>query len=444
MTRRKKSGGGGKFHRPSPERQAERLSPRFERLQQTLEERGARLQMEARDLVPEEVVVLETVGTVDEFVRAVEAVPGMEWLVEVEAEEIPPDDDFFALTGDDKARSDKALRGRVFMVFTNQTALQQMVSLRERWLSDRGLPRGLGRWKTLFQQLRDVRYWGVRDRLQETGILDDWRDRVEHGQEVVPCEIELWHRREPESQRTARRNRVVGLVEHMAGRLIAEANIEEIAYHALLVHLPAAGVRPLWESSESDVALVQCEQIQFFRASGQMSASLAEELQDQEQGALPEEPSAGSPVVALFDGLPLQAHRRLQGRLVVDDPDGFEGDSPAVSRRHGTAMASLILHGDLAVGEAPLRRPLYVRPILRPDLRDWRNHTETVPEGTLVVDLVHRAVRRLFEGDGGEAPVAPHVSIINLSKCDCAGQSCLRFALRRHGRTSSRTRRRDH
>ena len=36
--------------------------------------------MEARDLVPEEVVVLETVGTVDEFIRAVEAVPG--WRVE--------------------------------------------------------------------------------------------------------------------------------------------------------------------------------------------------------------------------------------------------------------------------------------------------------------------------------------------------------------------------
>ena len=78
-------------------------------------------------------------------------------------------------------------------------------------------------------------------------------------------------------------------------------------------------------------------------------------------------------------------------------------------------MASLILHGDLTAGEAPLPKPLYVRPILRPDPRDWRNHTETVPEGTLVVDLIHRAVRRLFERDGGEAPVAPHVSIINLS-----------------------------
>ena len=414
MARRKKPPGGGKFHRPPPERQSERLSPQFERLQQTLEERRARLQMEARDLVPEEVVVLETVGTVDEFIRAVEAVQGMEWLAEIEAEEIPPDDNFFALAKDGEARPDKALRGRVFMVFTNQTALQQMVSLWEGWLSDGRLPRNLGRWKTLFQQLRDVRHWGVRDRLQETGILEDWQERVEYGQELAPCEIELWYRRNPEQRRTAR-SRVVDLVEGMAGRLIAEADIEEIVYHALLVHLPVVQILPLLESIESDIELFQCEQIQFFRASGQTSASLADEFQDQDQEAIPEEPPAGSPVVALFDGLPLQAHRRLQGRLVVDDPDDFEREYPAVTRRHGTAMASLILHGDLAAGEGPLPRPLYVRPILQQDPRDWRNHTETVPEGTLVVDLVHRAVRRLFEGDGDEAPVAPHVSIINLS-----------------------------
>ena len=370
--------------------------------------------MEDRDLVPEEVVVLETVETVDKFIRAVEAVPGMEWLAEVEAEGIPPDDDFFALASDGKTRSDRALRGRVFMVFTNQAALQQMVSLWKMWLSDGGLPQDLGRWKTLFRQLRDVRYWGVRDRLQETGVLEDWQERVEHGQDLVPCEIELWRRLNPEQRRTAR-SRVVDLVEDMAGQVIAEADIEEIAYHGLLVHLPVVQVRPLFESIQSDIELVQCEQIQFFRASGQMSASLADEFQDQDEEALPEEPAAGFPVVALFDGLPLQAHRRLQGRLVVDDPDDFERDYPVDTRRHGTAMASLILHGDLAASEGPLPRLLYVRPILRQDPRDWRNHTETVPEGALVVDLVHRAVRRLFEGDGGEAPVAPHVSIINLS-----------------------------
>ena len=189
----------------------------------------------------------------------------------------------------------------------------------------------------------------------------------------------------------------------------------DTGYNSLIVRAKVAQIRPLWESSRSEIALVQCEQIQFFRATGQRSASLVDEFQNQDQAAIPEEPPAGSPVVVLFDGLPLQAHRRLQGRLVVNDPDGFEGDSPAVNRRHGTAMASIILHGDLTAGEAPLPRPLYVRPILRPNPNDWRNHTEIVPEGTLVVDLIHRAVRRLFERDGDEAPVAPHVSVINLS-----------------------------
>src|SRR6202008_4337933 len=33
----------------------------------------------------------------------------------------------------------------------------------------------------------------------------------------------------------------------------------------------------------------------------------------------------------------------------------------------------------------------------------------------LLVDLVHRAVRRMFEGDGGQNPSAPQVLVVNLS-----------------------------
>ena len=270
------------------------------------------------------------------------------------------------------------------------------------------------RWAALFQQLRDVRRWGVQDRLQETGILDDWEERIEHDQEVVPCEIELWYRRNPEKRRDAR-NRVAMLVDDVGGRVVAEADIEEIAYHSLLVRLPAVQIEPLVESLDNEIELVQCEQIQFFRATGQMSSSVPEDIREQDQSVLPEPQPAGVPVVALLDGLPLQAHRRLRGRLIVDDPDGFEVDYPAATRRHGTAMASLILFGDIASGDVPLARPLYVRPILQQDARDWRNHTETVPEGTLVVDLIHRAVRRLFEGDGDDPPVAAQVAVVNLS-----------------------------
>ncbi len=414
VRRRKRGGGGGRFHRPSPERQVERLTPRFQLLQEALEARRARLQAEARDVVPEEVVVLETVGTVDNFIRAVERVPGMEWLAEVEEEEIPADDDFFAVDNEGERRRDKVLRGRMFMVFANKAALEQMLSLWDDWQSDNRLPYGFGRWKDLFQQLRDVRRWGVQDRLLETGLLDDWGERVEYGQEIVPCEIELWYRRNPADRRMAR-TRVVALVEELDGTVVNEADIEGVAYHTLLAHIPIAQIRPLIELLDHDVNLVQCEHVQFLRASGQMSSSLPGHHRERDLQVLPEAEPVGVPVVALLDGLPLQAHRRLRGRVIVDDPDDFELDYPAATRRHGTAMASLILHGDLAAGDAALPRPLYVRPILKQDPRDWRNHTETVPEGVLVVDLIHRAVRRLFDGEGDAAPVAPQVTVVNLS-----------------------------
>lgn len=299
------------------------------------------------------------------------------------------------------------------MVFANQEALQQMLSLWNSWQADQKLPHGLGRWKNLFERLRDVRPWGVRDRLLETGVLQDWQERAEQGQEVVPCEIELWFRADAQ-QRRAARARVDTLVDEQGGRVIAEAVIEEIGYHALLTHLPARALAPLLENPEQDLALIQCEQIQFFQASGQMSVSLPDDTREEDREPLPEETPTGTPIVALLDGMPLQAHRRLQTHLVVDDPDEWERDYPVQFRRHGTAMASLIVHGDLVAGEQALGRPLYVRPILRPDARGWRPD-ETVPEDTLVVDLIHRSVRRLFEGEGEEPAVAPDIELINLS-----------------------------
>lgn len=412
LPRVRRRGGGGAPHFPSRARQAERLEPKFEALQNAMEARRVRLQAESHDLVPEEVVVLETVGAIENFIGAVGRVPGMEWLAEIDETDIPPDDDFFE-TARGERRSDRVLRGRLFMVFTNQEALREILSLWKTWQSDGGLSRGFGVWKSVFAQLHDVRVWGARDRLHETGVLEDWRERVSRGEEMVPCEIELWRRGTPELRRNAR-ERVAALVAGMAGRIVAEAAVEEIAYHALLVRLPAASIGSLLDGND-DIALVQCEQIQFFRASGQMATTVSDDGQEEDDAVLSDQLAVGAPVVALFDGLPLQAHRRLQNRLIVDDPDDFEENYPATRRRHGTAMASMILHGDLASDEAPLTRPLYVRPILRPDPKDWNNKDEAMDDDTLVVDLLHRAVRRLFEGEGDEPAAAPDVAVINLS-----------------------------
>lgn len=413
--RRKKPGGGAKLHLPSRARQDERISPQFTVLQQALEARRLRLQTEATGIAPEEVIVLETVDSVDEFAQAVARIPGLEWLAEIEREDIPPDDDFFAKSKKGERREDKALRGRMFLVLTNQQAMQQLLSLWSAWKAGQRLERGLAKWGNVFERLRDVRPWGVRDRLLDTGVLEDWRERVDHGEEFVPCEVELWFRRDPQRRRAAR-DRVGGLAQHLHGQIVTESIIEEIGYHALLLRMPIASVQQLLADAAHDTALVQCEQIQFFRATGQMTGAVADDTRFPDVGQPPAPAELGEPVVALFDGLPLQNHRRLAGRLVIDDPDNVESDYPARDRRHGTAMASLIIHGDLAAGEPPLTRRLYVRPILRPDPRDWRTpRHETVTESELVVDLIHRAVRRLFEPTGNEPPAAPHVKVINLS-----------------------------
>jgi hypothetical protein len=75
-------------------------------------------------------------------------------------------------------------------------------------------------------------------------------------------------------------------------------------------------------------------------------------------------------------------------------------------------MCSLIAWGDLNEDGTPLRTPLYVRPIMRP--RSW-DRKEFVPNDFLLIDTIHRAVKRIFEGEEENPPVAPTVKVINLS-----------------------------
>lgn len=413
--RNSKGGGGGKIHLPTRQRQTERLAPRFEALARAFDARRARLQVEPGGITPEDVVVLETAGPVANFIVAVRNIAGLEWLGEIEEEDVPADDDFFVADRSGGPRADKALRGRVFLIFSNQQALRQMFSLWEAWRAGRALPYGLGRWAEVFSQLRDVRPWGVQDRLLETGVLEDWRERVAHNAELIPCQIELWFRSDPRRRQIAG-NRVRALVEGLRGQVVQEATIEEIAYHAMSARLPVAAVQQFVTEEGRDVALVQCEQIQFFRASGQMAGIIVGDERVEEAGVAEVPGDLKDAVVALLDGLPLQNHRRLENRLRVDDPDVYEADYPARERLHGTAMASLIVHGDLNDGGAPLGRRLYVRPILRPDSRDWRTvRGECIAEEVLEVDLLHRAIRHMFEQEGAEAPAAPQVAIVNLS-----------------------------
>jgi hypothetical protein len=157
----------------------------------------------------------------------------------------------------------------------------------------------------------------------------------------------------------------------------------------------------------------------FVRASGQAVAPLPTDEPGPDQprdGGSPLATPHPEPRLALLDGLPIENHRALHNRLIIDDPDAWATDYPANERMHGTAMASLIVHGDLERQSQPLSRPLYLRPIMRPDRRDFRSpRNEGIPHDACVPDLIHRAVRRLFEPQGTAPPIAPSIRVVNLS-----------------------------
>ena len=123
-----------------------------------------------------------------------------------------------------------------------------------------------------------------------------------------------------------------------------------------------------------------------------------------------------SPSSRLLDGLPLEHHQTLDGRLTIDDEDDHASRYTSQAQQHGSGMASLIAHGDLSVVGEPLPRRIYVRPILIPYTEDGPDKTvwERTPNDKLLVDLIHRSVLRI-KGIDGEAGTAPTVKIINLS-----------------------------
>ena len=129
-------------------------------------------------------------------------------------------------------------------------------------------------------------------------------------------------------------------------------------------------------------------------------------------------PAVELPRVALLDGVPMANHVALTGRLIIDDPDEHTARYETAQRGHGSGMASLILHGDLSSPEDVLPQQIYVRPIFEP--HSFFPRVEIVPKNQLLVDLIHRAFHRIFEGDGTGEAAAPSVRVVCLALGDPA------------------------
>ena len=400
-----------------PGRQGQRLGPIFERLANVLEEDrdGLALLDDPASIAPERALVLEVAGSMLDFQALVARVNGLEFLGDEEIE-FEPDEDFFetdARAGrEGERRTDRPLVGRLYLAMPDVGALRELLSLWNRWQRGEGLPSGFTPWREVFASLREIRPWGPADRLSEETIAR-WREEFEHDPgEMRRIEVELWFR-DSGASRAAAFRRVAEVVAAAGGTLVQHATIEEIGYEALLIDLPAGEITRL--VGREDVHLIVCDDIMFLRP--QSSTDVPEPGEETEpEVAIPdEEPGDLPPVAALLDGVPVQNHLLLDGRLEMDDPDGLDALSVVAERHHGTAMASLILHGDKNVANEALSRRLYLRPVMYAPGNGAR---EEPRRDRLLIDVIYRAVRRIKEGDEEGEATAPEVFLVNLSLGD--------------------------
>ncbi len=349
------------------------------------------LRQDPTALAPECLIVFEITGSHVTFAKAVLAIDGLS----VVGEEM----------GDFQEMDEDEAAGFMYVAIPDAVALQSLLSLWTRYKKGEVLDGPYTPWNKLFSCLHDVRRWGPQDRVSDA----DRQYLVEaaSGGTPVTLEIELayysTHEKRAEAERVLR-----GAIQERSGRVRRQGLLTEIAYHSLLVELPAAEVRSLADRRAESLA----GQIEIFAIRPQ---SIFQPFNLEVAGTLARADPlpAGDPILAVLDAVPAGGHPLLAGRILLDDPDDLS--SLAVGdRQHGTAMASLCVWDDLQLGAGPLRRPVVVRPVTyAPAFGD-----EGFPDDALIPDDMVRAVRRMVEGDAESAATHPTVLIINISLGD--------------------------
>lgn len=408
--------GGSSPRLPGRARQGERLQPVFQRLRDVFE--AGRDPVTLRDdpagIAPERALVLDVAGRIDDFYRATQRIDGLEYLADEETE-FDADQDFAepdARKGrEGKDRADKPVVGRLYLAMPDTRALQELLRLWDRYQSGEQAAQGFSPWFDLFNRLRQLRAWGPLDRVPDSTI--SWlAGELEARTDSVQVEIELWSHQDAERHRRSA-SRFEQAAATAEGRILSRASIPEIAYEAALVELPAAEVRRLANRDDSPIAI--CDAVMFIRPQSIAQFPIAVDALGAGGTVEPAPTAGGTPISALFDGVPVLGHRLLDGRVRFDDPDDLEAISVVAERRHGTEMASLILHGDRNVAGPSLQRPIYVRPVL---YAPGDGRTERTQPDRLLIDTIYRAVLRMRTGDPEGEAAAPEVFLVNLSLGD--------------------------
>ncbi|MER8580362.1 S8 family peptidase [Mesorhizobium sp. M1423] len=315
---------------------------------------------------------------------------------------------------DDLPADDPAM-ARLYLTMPTENGMRQLLAMWRRFETKLAPREDEKDWWKIFGYLSKIRVWNATDRIEPATQLFIDRRMARDAAESVRLELDLWFH-EDESVRMNAKESLEGILAAIGGRIVDFVTIEPIRYQVALIEVPA---QQAVDVRSRTGALANADQVMSIRPQSLYSAApLSEPIESEQNSAQGPVQELRPAVAAILDGYPMQNHALLAGRVDVVEVD-ITGDSVPVERRfHGTAIASLVLHGDLANGEDPLTRRLKVVPVLAAPqhLNDERTREDLLPLG-----VIYRAVVALKEDDGLFGPSGPDVLIINHSLCDAEG-----------------------
>ena len=401
---------------PGRRRQGARLSASFDALAAAVQraERGIELAEDPTGVAPERALVFETAGSIQDFTRAARQV-GLEVITELELDETADIPEGF-----EPPAGRETMAQTLYATMPTMQSAQEFLRLWHAYQADEPPPRGYAPWWRLFDQLLKLRVWGPDDRLP-TSAREAIRDKLQGkaDDDPVKIELEIWPSAST-AARTGWRAETEARVLELGGQIVDRSSISGngFVYEAILASVSARAIRQMLDEPSTPGGLGLIKGVQFI-----LPQTLAQALPDSDEdtdGAVPAlapfDPQA--PIrAALFDGTPVAAHPALDGGVVIEDVHDLVRRSLVNQRFHATAMASLILRGDLEADRASVPgTQLLSVPLMIDTDRGGGS-----PDDRLFVDMVHVALSRLFVGPDA---LAPDVFVVNLS----IGMSTMRFS----------------
>lgn len=414
-------GFGSEIFHPTASVQFQKFYNKISNINQKLSQYVS-VQDHTNGLIPERALVIEIKGKIDTFYKAIAKVDGFEFVTSSIISDDTENQDIYIL--DENGEKTQPVT-TAYMMLSNHDGLVRLLSIWKKYIETGTVDKGFTPLANALELLNDIRLWDTRDRLNNTYLLEDWNEKVTDPyfpDEMVSFEIEIWFRKNKTKQRQAELS-ISKEIELLDGRIKNKCIIDEIGYHAVVGEIPIKSVNKILCSNIENIELMRCDDVMFFRPLGQCifgnntNDAFESDISIKDTDTLYDNQD---PIIALLDGLPLEQHSAISNKIQIDDPDSFaDAYSSPQQQEHGTSMASLIINGDLNEKNViQLPRPIYIRPILKPRPAMHGRWEECIPADILPIDLIHRSVRRIFEGDAGDKPLAPNIKVINLSVCD--------------------------